>query len=258
VTVRQLLNHTSGVPEYTLVPIARLYTDPQERLRSWAPAELVALVANQPPDFAPGTAWSYSNTDYVLAGMIVETVTGHGLDEELRRRIFKPLRLRGTSFPVDRATIPKPYAGGYGFPFGATQGPLVDFTVINPSVAWAAGALISDLAEVQRFFRALLRGRLLSPAMLAEMTTTVPTDRGFGYGLGLIVIDTPSGRVLGHDGSIPGFLNFVLSTEDGRRQVGLMMNAQFAPTALSAAFNRTLTTLDARLFGSTASGGETP
>ena len=106
VTVRQLLSHTSGVPDYTLEPIVRLYTDPQARFRAWTPRELVALIADQPPDFPPGTAWSYSNTGYVLAGMIVEAATGHRLGRELTRRILRPLGLRNTVFPVNRPTIP--------------------------------------------------------------------------------------------------------------------------------------------------------
>jgi D-alanyl-D-alanine carboxypeptidase len=255
VTIRQLLNHTSGVPDYTLEPIVQLYTDPQARFRAWTPRELVALVADQPPDFPPGTAWSYSNTGYVLAGMIVEAATGHKLGQELARRIFRPLGLRDTFFPVNRPTIPRPYARGYSLPLGQEQGPLLDFTVLNPSVAWAAGALVSNLGDLEHFFRALLRGRLLPPRLLAAMTTPVPTGQpGFGYGLGLIVIDTPAGRLLGHDGAIPGFLNIVLSTEDGRRQVGVMMNEEFATAAVSEAFNQVFMALAMGLLEGAAAG----
>jgi D-alanyl-D-alanine carboxypeptidase len=255
VTIRQLLNHTSGVPDYTLEPIVQLYTDPQARFRAWTPRELVALVANQPPDFPPGTAWSYSNTGYVLAGMIVEAATGHKLGQELSRRIFRPLGLRDTFFPVNRPTIPRPFARGYSLPLGQEQGPLLDFTVLNPSVAWAAGALVSDLGDLEHFFRALLRGRLLPPRLLAAMTTPVPTGQpGFGYGLGLIVIETPAGRLLGHDGAIPGFLNIVLSTEDGHRQVSVMMNEEFATPAVSEAFGQVFMTLAMGLLDGAGSG----
>jgi D-alanyl-D-alanine carboxypeptidase len=253
VTVRQLLNHRSGVPEYVGVPIVRLYTDPQEQFRAWTPRELVALVANQPPNFPPDTAWSYSNSDYVLAGMIVEAATGDELGQQLRRRIFRPLGLRDTLFPVDRPTIPRPYASGYSVPLGQEQGPLLNFTVFDPSLAWAAGALVADLGELEHFFRALLRGRLLPAPLLAMMTTPVPTGQGFGYGLGLIVIDTPTGRIIGHDGAIPGFRDIVLSTEDGRWQVGMMMNEYFATSAASDAFDQVFMALDTRLFGGTAS-----
>jgi D-alanyl-D-alanine carboxypeptidase len=256
VTIRQLLNHTSGVPDYTLEPIVRLYTFPHARFRVWTPRELVALVADQPPAFPPGTAWSYSNTGYILAGMIVEAATGHKLGQELARRIFRPLGMRDTFFPVNRPTIPRPYARGYSIdPFAQEQGPLLDLTVLNPSLAWAAGALISNLGDLEHFFRALLRGRLLPPRLLAAMTTPVPTGRpGFGYGLGLVVIDTPAGRLLGHDGAIPGFLNIVLSTENGRRQVGVMMNEEFATPAVSEAFNQVFMALAMGLLEGAASG----
>jgi D-alanyl-D-alanine carboxypeptidase len=255
VTIRQLLNHTSGVPDYVVEPIVRLYTDPRARFRAWTPRELVALVADQPPVFPPGTAWSYSNTDYVLAGMIVEAATGHRLGQELARRIFRPLGLRDTFFPVNRPTIPRPYARGYSLPLGQEQGPLLDFTVYNPSLAWAAGALVSNLGDLQRFFRALLRGRLLPPRLLAAMTTPVPTGQpGLGYGLGLIVIDTPAGRLIGHDGAIPGFLNIVLSTGDGRRQAGMMINEEFATPAVYQAFDQAFMALAAELLDGAAPG----
>ena len=112
---------------------------------------------------------------------------------------------------------------------------------------------MSDLGEVEQFFRALLRGRLLPPPLLAEMTTPFPTGQGFGYGLGLIVIETAAGRVLGHDGAIPGFHDIVLSTEDGRRQVGMMMNAEFASPAVSEAFDQVFMVLQTRLLEGTAS-----
>jgi D-alanyl-D-alanine carboxypeptidase len=244
VTVRQLLNHTSGVPDYEPIVLPTLYGSFQGRFRAWTPQELVALVADQPPDFPPGTRSSYSNTGYVLAGMVVEAATGHTLGQELARRIFGPLGLRDTFFPVNAPGIPGPSSRGYSLPLGAEESPLLDFTVLNPSLAWAAGALISDLGDLTRFFRALLGGRLLPPGLLAEMTTPVPTGQpGFGRGLGLIVIDTPAGRLLGHDGAIPGFFNIVLSTEDGRRQLGIMMNEYFATPAVDEAFEQAFTAL---------------
>jgi CubicO group peptidase (beta-lactamase class C family) len=171
--------------------------------------------------------------------LILEAATGHKLGQELARRIFRPLGLRDTFFPVNAPGIPGPKSRGYSLPLGLEQGPLLDFTILNPSVAWAAGALISNLGDLERFFRALLGGRLLPLRLLAAMTTPIPTGQPcFGYGLGLIVIETPAGRLLGHDGSIPGFLNIVLSTEDGRRQVGIMRNEEFATPAVSEAFNQ--------------------
>jgi D-alanyl-D-alanine carboxypeptidase len=258
VSIRQLLNHTSGVPDNALEPLVVLYTVPDGRSRAWTPRELVALIADQPPDFPPGTTWKYSNTGYVLAGMIIEAATGRKLGQELSRRIIRPLRLRDTFFPVNRPTIPGPNPRGYSLPLTDEAGPLLDFTVYNPSLAWGAGNLISDLGDLERFFRALLGGRLLPPRLLAEMTTPVPVGvPGYGYGLGLLVVETPSGRLIGHDGAIPGFLNIVMSTEDGRRQLGVMINELIVPTAVMAAFDQTWMAIAERLLEAPARGAST-
>jgi D-alanyl-D-alanine carboxypeptidase len=259
VTLRQLLNHTSGVPDNSLEPLVMLYTSPHGRARTWTPRQLVALIADRPPDFPPGTAWHYSNTGYVLAGMIVEAATGHKLGRELARRIFRPLRLHDTFFPINRPDIPGPNPRGYSLPLVDEAGPLLDFTVYNPSLAWGAGNLISDLADLERFFRALLGGRLLPPRLLAAMTTPVNTGLpGYGYGLGLEMIDTPSGRLLGHGGAIPGFDNIVLNTKDGRHQLGVMINELAAPPAVLEALTRAWMAIAARLLeGAPVGGGST-
>jgi D-alanyl-D-alanine carboxypeptidase len=251
VSIRQLLNHTSGVPEYLLVPLLELYESRQGRFRSWTPRELVALVADQPPLFPPGATYSYSNTNYVLAGLIIEAATGRTLRQELTGRSIRPLRLRDSFFPVNRPDIPGRNARGYSLPLGdqgpVLDGPLLDFTVYNPSLAWAAGNLVSDLDDLTRFFRALLGGRLLPPGLLTEMTTTVPIGQGAGYGLGLLVLDTPCGRLIGHDGGIPGFITIVLSTQDGRRQFGVMVNQFFTTPAVDQAYSQAVVQIAMRL-----------
>jgi D-alanyl-D-alanine carboxypeptidase len=239
ITVRQLLNHTGGVPDYTLLPIIELYSG--NRSRSWRPQELVALVADRPPDFAAGTSWSYSNTGYVLAGLIVERVTGNRLGRELERRIFRPLGLRDTSFPTNHPFLGGPHSRGYSLQLddqlNPIEGTLFDITVYNPSLAWSAGAIVSDVDDLARFFRALLGGRLLPAELLADMKTPIEIVPGVGYGLGLIVSDSPCGRLFGHDGGIPGYSNTVSSSEDGRHQVALMLNANAAPAAALEQFD---------------------
>jgi D-alanyl-D-alanine carboxypeptidase len=234
VSVRQVLNHTSGVPDYILRPIVELSRG--NRFRSWQPRELVALVAGQPQEFPAGTAWSYSNTEYVLAGMIIERATGKALGHELERRIFRPLQLRDTSFPVNFPFLMGPHPRGYSLAgddeLGFVEGPLLDFTVYNPSLAWAAGSIVSDMDDLARFYRALLGGRLLAPELLTKMKTRVEIAPGVGYGLGMFVFDTPCGPLWGHGGAIPGFSNELTSSEDGTRQYGLMINADTAPEAV--------------------------
>jgi D-alanyl-D-alanine carboxypeptidase len=228
----------------------------QSSFRVWTARELVGLVADQPPDFPPGTAWSYSNTGYVLLGLIVEAATGHTLGQELASRVFGPLGLHDSFLPVDSPGIPSPSSRGYSLPLGAEQGPLLDFTVYNPSPFWGAGNLISSLDDLTRFFRALLGGRLLPPGLLAEMTTPVPTGQpGVGYGLGLLVLDTPVGRLVGHDGGVPGSFNIVLSTQDGRRQLGVVRNEHLATPAVSQAFDQAVAEIVVGLLVGAPSGG---
>ena len=242
VTLRQLLNHASGIPEYAIGPRERVYRG--ERFRSWKPRRLVALIADQPQQFPSGTAFSYSNTNYVLAGLMIEQASGRSLAGEIRRRILRPLHLRDTSFPVDVASIPGPSARGYSLDHRhgrPVAGRLRDLTVYNPSAVWASGNMVSDIDDVARFYRALLGGRLLSPARLAEMKADgEPWMSGQRYGLGLHVIDTPCGPVFGHTGGVTGFANSAFSSEDGTLQIGVMMNVEDAPARVESRFQRTL------------------
>ena len=258
ITLRQLLDHTSGVPHNWATVEQTLYRSPGGRSRVWTPRELVALVADQPPDFPPGTAWSYSNTGYHLLGLVVEAASGSTLGQELHRRIVGPLGLHGTSFPETSPGIPSPRSRGYSLPLGPQgeplDGPLLDVTAQNPSWAWAAGALVSDLEDLTLFFRVLLGGRLLPPGLVAEMLPTVavppsaiPLPVYDRYGLGLLETETPAGRLVGMVGGIPGYLSIVLGTHDGRRQLGLMINVLVAPDAVVEAFIQVVRELGVRL-----------
>jgi D-alanyl-D-alanine carboxypeptidase len=184
-----------------------------------------------PPLFAPGTGWSYSNTDYVLAGLLIQAVTGHSYGAEIEQRIIEPLGLRDTSVPVDQSDIPGTHLRGYVDLTGS--GP-VDVTEFNPSVAYASGAMISSGADVDRFLGALLRGRLLPPAELRAMETTVSEGgdaSGSAYGLGLESKPLPcGGEFWGHDGGIFGFETMSGATADGR-QVTVMVNLNPGGTA---------------------------
>ncbi|WP_405743558.1 beta-lactamase family protein [Streptomyces sp. NBC_01525] len=212
ITVRQLLQQTSGLPNYS----DHLGDD----VRYYTPRELLATALRYPADFAPGTRWKYSNTNYVLAGLIVQKVTGRPLAEEIDRRVIKRIGLRHTSFPAPGdARIREPHPHGYYQE--SANAPLRDITEIDPSWGWAAGQMISTNSDLNRFFTALLAGRLLPPAQLAQMRSTVPAEGTFGpgarYGLGLVSRPLPCGGLSwGHGGSFPGYETRGGATDDGR------------------------------------------
>jgi D-alanyl-D-alanine carboxypeptidase len=252
ITLRQLLNHTSGVPDDVVPALVEVFTgDP---LRVWTPGEIVDLVRDKPPRFAPGTGWAYSNTDYALTGMMIEQVTGHSLGDELEDRIARPLGLRHTSFPVRDPGLGRRASRGYSLDVGPggqpVEGTMRDVTVYSPSFAWASGNGVSTVGDVARFYRALLGGRLLAPGLLREALDAVPTGRpGRGYGLGLNVRDSPYGPLVGHDGDVPGFSIEALSDRHGRRQAVVAVNMKFAAPAVDAAFDEAVDAAGRLTFG---------
>jgi len=239
ITVRQLLQHTSGLPDY-LGKMPFLFSEEgfvANRYRSFTPKQLIAFAMQQPPVFAPGAKWEYSNTNYLLAGRVIERVTGNSWQDEVTRRIIRPLGLHDTSLPGTDPTIPEPHAVGYErFPGpGATPedpkyGEPIDATELNPSWGEAAGEMISTPADGNRFLRALLSGRLLRPAQLAEMKKTVPATPfqsnwpGARYGLGLMSMPVSCGTSWSHGGDIMGFRTRNGVNESGTRSVVVSLN----------------------------------
>jgi D-alanyl-D-alanine carboxypeptidase len=191
------------------------------------------MALKHPALFPPGTSWSYSNTNYVVAGMIVEKVAGHALGTELARRITGPLGLRDTYLPRrGDEKLPAPHAVGY-LPL---DGKLVDFSDFDATIAWAAGGLVTTPADLDRFYGALLGGGLLRPAELAEMRRTVPADLGIPgarYGLGLAGLPVSCGLFWGHAGGILGFTNLAGAGPDGRR-VTVVLNLNPPPPEAEA------------------------
>jgi D-alanyl-D-alanine carboxypeptidase len=238
VTLRQLLDHTSGIPDDVPTPLAQVLGG--ETTRLWTPRDVIALVADEPLRFAPGTGWAYSNTDYVLAGLMVERATGATLGSELRRRIVRPLHLRDTRFPVRSARLGG-RAHGYSLPLGPggpVPGRPVDVTDYSPSFAWASGNGVSTLRDLARFQRALLDGRLLRPAMRRAMLQTVATGKpGLRAGLGVDVVRTPAGTRIGHEGDILGFSVKLLSDARGRRTAIVAANLKLSPPAVGDALD---------------------
>ncbi|MFF7748341.1 serine hydrolase domain-containing protein [Streptomyces sp. NPDC007971] len=212
ITVRQLLQHTSGLPDYS-----KYLSDD---IRYYDPRELLDVALRHKADFAPGTQWAYSNTNYLVAGLLVQKVTGHPLAEEIDRRVIGRVGLRHTYFPAPgEVTIRERHPRGY---YQDSAGaPLVDATEWDPSWAWAAGQMVSTNSDLNRFFGALLAGRLLPKAQLDQMRTTVPAGHPFPagarYGLGLVSTPLSCGGVYwGHGGSMTGYETRGGVTEDGR------------------------------------------
>ena len=243
ITVRELLNHTSGLYDYS--------DDLPEPPRSLRPRELVAIATGHRPRFAPGTRFSYSNTNYILTGLLIQRVTGQPLAAQLQQRILGPLGLHETELPAIQPAITGPHAHGYMPPdqrWRSTDGSdrLVDVTEMDPSWAWAAGGMVSTTADLARFYQALLGGRLLSPELLQAMQTTVDASRQFGhgtgYGLGLMVLRQGCGvEIWGHGGALAGYRTTAFSSPTADRQLVAMTNLNPDPgLAVQAAVDNLL------------------
>ena len=208
VTIRQLLAHRSGIPEHTDGELApAVLADPA---RTWTPAEVLDLVADQPRDFAPDERFAYSNSNYIVAGLLLETVTGMTLADNLDARIVEPLGLTSTYFAPDDTRSP---IGAFSnsLPGGDTNG--VSYHALE-TAAGAAGALVSTASDLATFLRALAHGELLDATTYAEMTRGLPDN---GQTLGVFASDPPSATGISNSGAIPGFTAYMQydpATED--------------------------------------------
>ncbi|MET8336045.1 serine hydrolase domain-containing protein [Streptosporangium canum] len=240
ITVRMLLQHTSGLfnytgdldPDGTWVPglpaTGKEWLD--NRFHSYRPEELVRFALSKPAKFAPGTDWSYSNTNYTLARLLIEKVTGHSFDTELKRRLVGPLGLKGTVVPGNRTQLPAPYAHGYFRFQDAGQWKVADVSRQNLSLVAGAGDMISTTKDLHTFFSALNGGKLLPAKLLAEMRKPHPkSDPLYGrYGLGMFVQDLgpACGTVLNHNGNPPGgYAALMYSTPDGSKTLTASLTA---------------------------------
>jgi D-alanyl-D-alanine carboxypeptidase len=211
ITIRQLLQQNSGLRDYTSAPgflTPQNFAQPQAQ----QPQQLVDTALKLGP---PVHGWLYSNTNYILLGMLIQKVTGHSPITEISRRILVPLGLGDTSFPLTSKQIPAPYAHGYYGPMDVTN-------LVNPSVAWTSGAMISTVGDVARFYRALLTGELLTTIPVDDTGELFPEH----YGLGIYSVQLSCGTAWGHDGGWPGgFKTIAYTSLDGSRQAVMVFNS---------------------------------
>ncbi|MEV5875226.1 serine hydrolase domain-containing protein [Streptomyces sp. NPDC052101] len=225
ITVRQVLSHRSGLYDYTDDMFADSVSGFEAvRHKVFTYRQLVALSLQKPRTNAPGAAYSYSNTNFVVAGMLIEKLTGHSVRTEYQNRIFRPLKLRDTFYVHPSTAIPGRYARGYLTPDRAGN-PLVDATDQTVSWAQSAGAIISSARDLDVFYRALLGGKLLSAARLGEMERFNRVDATTAYGLGLRRRELSCGvAVYGHTGVVQGYSTYAFATKDGARSLTAVAN----------------------------------
>ena len=233
ITVRHLLAHTAGLFDY--VEDDRFIAD---RERRWTPRELVSLaIAHAPERSPPGRSFAYSSTNYIVLGLIAEKAGSAPLGRQLRERLFEPLGLRSTSFVP--GVIRGRHVHGHLAPSrqGIVTGPPVDTSDEPAWWTWAAGGIVSTANDLQRFFAALLDGRLLAPALLREMETLVPAGR-LRYGLGIATVPTSCGPAWGHSGNVQGMIVVAWNTRDASRQLVLAVNTYPLSAELDSAVRR--------------------
>lgn len=212
VTIMQLLTHTSGIHSFTEVPA---YANLERFTRT--PRDILATVRDLPLDFAPGSRYDYSNTGYLLLGMLIEKAGGEPYARFLQRRIFDPLGMRDSGYDSNAAIIPRRASGYADHGHG-----LVNADFIDMSVPFSAGALYSTTGDLLRWQRALYGGKVLSPSSLQAMTTPFRD----GYALGLMVQDGPDGKQIGHGGAIEGFRSQLGYRPAERLSVILLSNVE--------------------------------
>ncbi|HSX30541.1 MAG TPA: serine hydrolase domain-containing protein [Candidatus Saccharimonadales bacterium] len=256
VTVKQLLNHTSGVPDYLEADsnslIYQIARGQVSRFKTWTPNQLVAMIANQPRHQLPPNQAEYSDTNFILVGMVVEAVTHDSIQHQIQTRLITPLHLANTSFPVTDPSLTAPFAHGYSYRVEADGTIIVgmpfsqftdDWTNYNPSFLWATGAVVSNPADLNTFMKALVGGHLLPANLTTQMKTTVPITLpeglfppGFGAGLGIWswdlsqvtpVADSCNQTIYGHEGETLGYDTWAFANPSGSKAITMGVNLMF-------------------------------
>jgi D-alanyl-D-alanine carboxypeptidase len=231
VTLAQALQHTAGLPDYIHQDafINELINNPTQYM---TPLELLDFVKGVDPEFGPGERYAYSDTDNIVVGLMAEAVTGKPYEELLERHVYRPAGLKRTSLP-DTVEMPKPYMHGYEIDPHDPPEDVSEF--INPALAWASGGIVSNLVDVNRFFRAYVGGKLFNAkAKRVQRKWVIGSSSPPGpgrnrAGLGLFRYRTHCGTMFGHTGSFPGYRLFAAADRTGRRSVVFTVNAQIVP-----------------------------
>ena len=234
VTLRQLLHHTGGVPDYTQDPDFQAFfgADPQAQI---APRQLLDFVADEPLEFPPDSSYRYSNSDNIIVGLMAEAATGIPYDALLATHVYGPLGLTSTSLPSDSAMV-EPFIHGYELAPGAPPEDIS--TAISPSGAWASGGIVSTPADLNRFVRGYVGGALFSKTQRQQQFQFVrgdsdpPGPPGPGdnlAGLALFKYATDCGTVFGHTGSFPGYTQFIAASRNGQASIVVSVNSVNLP-----------------------------
>lgn len=229
VRLRELLNHTSGLPDFTRNETFHEAVE-KSPLAAPPPTALLAFVADEPLRFTPGTRYSYSNSDNIAVGLMIESATHRPYEDVLQELVGMPLRLGKTSLPTGPG-LPEPYFHGYGFDGAGTPEDLSE--ILAAGWSWASGGIVSTPANLNRFIRAHAHGQLIARKARTQQRRWIPNGSseppGPGRnsaGLGIYRYQTRCGTVLGHTGNIFGYTQFAAATPDGSRSVTVSMSLQ--------------------------------
>ena len=215
ITIDQLLNHTSGIRSYTEIP--GVMDGPIQR--DVTTAQLVDYFKDEKPAFAPGEAWGYNNSGYVLVGAVIEVASGQPWHQYLDQVLFKPLGMKDTGYGADPAVIAE-QVNGYIME-GETAVPPLKLSMTQPH---AAGALVSTVDDLARWNRALHEGKVLKPATYARMITPTGKAQDATYGYGIITLPVRGAPALGHGGGIPGFNSYLMYLQGPDITVAVLQN----------------------------------
>jgi D-alanyl-D-alanine carboxypeptidase len=231
ITLAQLLQHTSGVPDFSHNPDFRAAVGASLTVAP-PPAELLSYVSNDPLAFRPGTKYHYSNSDNILVGLMVQAVDGTPYEDSLVKRVYEPLRLLNTSLPSG-VEMPTPFVHGYGIDPPAP--PEDESEVLAAGWTWASGGVVSTPQDANRFVRGYASGKTTNAATQAGQfrfragSSEPPGPGTNSAGLAIFRYRTRCGVLFGHTGNTPGYTQFLASTRDGTRSTVVSINSQLTP-----------------------------